>query len=106
MPIKFSDRTSIPADGAMNGNLSASRYQFMIDLLGIPDKNTENCSHVTNPQLKANMVYGVRVAPNLRLSGLAPAVESVREIFRQVKEADPRLYNEVKTAGMLCCRLV
>lgn len=105
MPITFSDLTSIPPDEAINGGLTSPRNPFMKSLLGVPGKSTRDCSGITNPELKANMRYGVRITPNLRVSGLAPAIESLRTILAQVKSADPRLWAEARTAGMLCCRL-
>jgi hypothetical protein len=104
--VDFAATTSIPADGSMNSGLTPTSNSFMLNLLGVPGKKTENCSNITNAELKAKMVYSVRVAPGVRISGLSPAVEAVREVFRQIKAADPRLYAECKTAGMLCCRLV
>lgn len=103
--IDFSALTSIPPDDAINGGLTSPKNVFMMNLLGTPGKKSENCSNVTNPELKANMVYGVRITPSMRVSGLKPAIETLRAIFAQVKAADPRLYNECRTAGMLCCRL-
>lgn len=103
--VDFTDLTSIPAAGAMNGGLTSPKNQIMLDLLGVPGKKTEGCSNVTNPKLKAMMRYGVRITPNLRVSGLASAVESLKTIFAQIKSADARLWAECRTAGMLCCRL-
>ncbi|MDE3250206.1 MAG: M15 family metallopeptidase, partial [Bacteroidota bacterium] len=39
-----------------------------------------------------------------KVSGLSYAVESLKQIFDQVKMELPDVYNEVKTAGLLCIR--
>jgi hypothetical protein len=38
------------------------------------------------------------------VSGLDVAVESLRQVFAEVQRKAPRLFNEVKTEGMLCVR--
>jgi hypothetical protein len=40
------------------------------------------------------------------VTGLIPAVDSLERIFTKIQQDDPDLYNQIKTAGMLCCRLI
>jgi hypothetical protein len=37
---------------------------------------------------------------------LRPAIDSLREVFEQVRRTDPDLYDRIDTAGSLCVRLV
>lgn len=77
----------------------------MLEVLGKPRASlTADCAAVTNAKLKDLMVTQ-SVGP-FRVTGLRPAVESLRQILAKVKSERPDLYAEVRTAGMLCCRAV
>jgi len=75
------------------------------------------CESPTGRRLKSNLVHGVDVgfAPVrgedgkqkvLKVSGLRPAVESLRRILTRVREENPALWAELGHCGMLCCRRV
>lgn len=100
---KLSDKIAIPADGAINGGLSPCGSS-LLKIFGMPGALTKNCSPVTNTKLKRKIVTA-DVGP-FRVTGLAPAVASLTRIFERVRTDKPQVYEEVRTAGMLCCRAI
>jgi hypothetical protein len=77
----------------------------MLDILGKPRNSfNQDCQDVTNPDLKP-LIATEDVGP-FKVTGLKPAVADLREIFANVKLADPTLHAALGTAGMLCARLV
>ncbi len=103
MPVNFAARVPIPPDGAMNSGLSPCGNSLM-NHFGRPGRLTVNCSDVTNERLKRLLI--TRDVGPFRVTGLKPAVASLQRIFAKVEERDKALYNSIKTAGMLCCRLI
>ena len=101
--MSLTDRVQVPA--GINPGVKNAKQQTMLDLLGKPrDSFTQDCQEVTNPALKPLIVHE-DVGP-FKVTGLKPALADLREIFANVKSADPSLYAALGTAGMLCARLV
>lgn len=92
----------IPAKEAMNNGLNAASQTTMLQVLGKPGELTSDCSDPNKTFIK-KLVFGVDVGP-FKVSGLSYAVESLKQIFDQVKIELPNVYKEVKTAGVLCIR--
>ena len=67
-----------------------------------------NCA-ISNTKITKNRVT-LAVTPTVRITGLKPFVEAVKRAFDAIKAAGAtnplllRVYNEVRTAGGLCCR--
>lgn len=102
---RLSELIPTPAPESINSGYSYAKQSTMLELLGRPRPTlTTDCAAVSNPKLKALLVTE-SVGP-FRVTGLKPAVESLRQVFASVKEKRPDLYAEVRTAGMLCCRAV
>jgi hypothetical protein len=101
--MRFSDVTAIPPDAAMNSGLAPCGSSLM-NHFGRPGPLRTDCSAVTNARLKALLV--TRDVGPFRVTGLKPAVESIERICRRIEQNDKTLYRELKTAGMLCCRLI
>lgn len=38
------------------------------------------------------------------MTGLRPAMESLKAVMNEVRQSQPEAYNKLGTAGMLCCR--
>jgi peptidoglycan hydrolase-like protein with peptidoglycan-binding domain len=92
-----------PKSGTCNKGLVAVSNTFMTDLFGSPrDAYSEDCQPVTNAVLKRNIKTD-SVGP-FRVSGLAPAVDSLKQIFAQIAQLQPAICPKIGTAGMLCCR--
>jgi hypothetical protein len=100
----FHEMVPIPARTDMNTGLSAALPSTMKKLLGIPGRLTRDCSEITNEKLKRNMA-SANVGP-FRVTGLTPAVDSLTQVFAEVKTAIPELHAAIKSAGMFCCRAV
>lgn len=99
----FDDVFPIPPAAAMNSGLSPCGNSLM-NHFGVPGPRLVNCSAVTNAKLKSKIITA-DVGP-FNVTGLKPAVASLQRIFAKVQQNDKTLYREIKTAGMLCCRLI
>lgn len=95
----------VPIPSGINPNLRSAKQQTMLTLLGQPRSSySDQDQPITNPTLKALMVTE-SVGP-FRVTGLKPAVESLREIFSKIQTEKPEVYAALKSAGMLCVRYV
>lgn len=100
--VNLSERVPIPPKDQMNTNLSSATEDTMLEKFSKPGPLTKECSDPTGI-FKKRIKYGVDVGP-FKVSGLDYAVESLRQIFQEVKRDLPQVYNEVKTTGVLCVR--
>ena len=76
----------------------------MLALLGDPrSDDIEHCGEVTNPIISA-LITVQNVGP-FRVQGLAPAVESLRDVLAEVWQQEPEVHAGLGTEGMLCARL-
>lgn len=101
MPI--TDLIAIPA--GINPGLNGARQLTMKALLGLPRGSfTNDCQPVTNPVLRA-LVVTDDVGP-FRITGLKPAIDSLKEVLADVRQAEPEIFAALGTAGMLCARLI
>lgn len=100
--LSYSQLADIPSN--INIGLSSARASNMIAILGRPGNLTENCSPVTNAHVRSLLVTE-NVGP-FTVTGLKPAIEAIKRIFAKVKQEKPDLYQQLGTAGMLCCRKV
>jgi Putative peptidoglycan-binding domain-containing protein len=95
----------IPIPQNINNGVNAARQITMKSLLGVPRGNfTRQCQPVTNPVLKG-LIKTDDVGP-FRVTGLAPAVESLKEVLAEVRSEQAEVFAGLGTAGMLCARLV
>lgn len=95
----------IPVPAGINAGLSSARQATMIALLGHPRTNyTAECAAVTARALATKMVTE-DVGP-FRVTGLRPAVESLRAVLVDVHAQYPDVYAALGSAGMLCVRRV
>lgn len=95
------DRVPIPPKEDMNRNLSSAREQTMLEVFGRPGRLTRDCSEPTGDF--ARRVVTQNVGP-FRVTGFAFAVETLERIFAEVRTEHRDVFDEVKTAGMLCVR--
>jgi hypothetical protein len=98
----LSDLVPIPPKENMNIGLSSAREDTMLKKFGKPGQLTKKCSNATG-KIKKRLVFGVDVGP-FKVNGLDFAVESLRQIFAEAKQTMPQVFDEVKSAGMLCVR--
>lgn len=89
----------------INGELLPLSNKLMFEVLGNPRGNyDQKCRPVTNEKIRA-LIVTEDVGP-FRVTGLAPAVDTLRQIFRDVKDKHPDIYKVLGNAGMLCARYV
>lgn len=96
-----------PAPGTINRGVNAVSNGFMLAALGTPLVNggyTSLCQMPTLPKLRRNIVTDT-IGP-FRVTGLVPAVLSLKAIMADIRAEQPAAYAGLGTAGMLCCRLV
>jgi len=99
---KLDDLIPIPAKQAMNNGLSAATESKMLLTFGKPGTLTPDCSE-PNDVFRPKLLFGADIGP-FKVSGLSYAVETLKQIFDQVKRDLPEVYSAVKTAGVLCVR--
>jgi len=98
-------RVPRPARVTLNHGLTAVSPAFMVQQLGEPrSEYSANCLPITNEKLKKNVV-SQSVGP-FNVTGLRPALDSLRVALAQVKREQPTVYAALGTAGMLCCRYI
>lgn len=101
--MSITDLINIPNN--INEGLNAARQITMLSLLGNPRGSyTRDCQPISHPTLR-NLVVTKNVGP-FRVTGLAPAVESLTEVMADIKSEEPEVFDALGTAGMLCARLV
>lgn len=94
-----------PPRNTINNGLVAAGNSYMTQRLGQPRSSyAADCQPVTEPRLRRNMVTSA-VGP-LRVTGLTPAVQSLRAVVEEIRVRQPDVYAGLGTAGMLCCRFV
>lgn len=94
-----------PARATINQGLTAVSPSFMVQQLGQPRSvYSADCQPITNATLQRHVV-SQSVGP-FNVTGLRPALESLRTALAQVKREQPSVYAALGTAGMLCCRYI
>jgi hypothetical protein len=98
-------RVPRPSRDTINSGLVAVSPALMVQQLGEPRESySGNCQPMTNATLRRHVVTE-SVGP-FRVTGLGPAVASLRTALAQVQRDQPTVYAALGTAGMLCCRYV
>lgn len=95
----------IPIPSGINAGLSSAKRLTMLSVLGMPRANLDDkCRGVTNPKIKA-LIVTEDVGP-FKVTGLKPAVASLRRVLAKVKEAHPDVHDVIGSSGMLCVRRI
>lgn len=101
--MAITDLVTIP--GNINQGLRSARQITMLSLLGNPrGQYDQSCRPVTNPQLRA-LTRTETIGP-LRVTGLVPALESLREVLADIEREEAEVFHTLGTAGMQCARFV
>ncbi len=89
----------------VNRGLVVAGGRYLVSKLGRPRENlSDDCQPMTNKTLSDKVVLE-DVGP-IRVQMLAPAVESLRRVFDNVKRADPDLFARINSSGSLCVRRI
>jgi hypothetical protein len=95
----------IPIPAGINPGVNGARQITMKSLLGNPRKDfTNDCLPVTNPILR-KLMRTEKLEP-FTVTGLGPAIDSLKQVLSDVKKEDPEVFAGLSTAGMFCARLV
>ena len=101
--MAITDLIDIPQD--LNQRVSSAKQRTMLALLGNPRGSyDQTCRPVTNPMLLPLIVTD-NVGP-FRVTGLLPAVDSLKEVMADIRQQDPEVFQVLGTAGMHCARFV
>lgn len=100
--MKLEDLVPIPPKDSVNNGLSSATEATMSKVLGAPGELTKKCSPPTGDFLK-RVKTNIDVGP-FKVTGLDFAVESLIQLFAEVKVNAPDVFGAVKTAGALCVR--
>ncbi|MFS8980780.1 peptidoglycan-binding protein [Cupriavidus necator] len=101
----MSNTALVPIPSHINRNVSAARQQTMLAVLGNPRAvYSSECQNPTAPQISELIVH--EQVGCLKVRGLRPAVESLRQVLGKIEQAHPDVYSALGHAGMLCARFV
>lgn len=96
----------MPVPEHINTGLSNSNNDLMLALLGNPRSvYSRHCQGPTNKAFLKRILWSRSVGP-FKVSGFDLAVESLKQVCRDIKDEKPAVYKALGTAGMLCCRMV
>lgn len=98
----LSDRVPIPPRNQMNPGLSACTESAMLAKFGRPGDLTTDCSPPTGAFVN-RIRQSFDVGP-FKVTGLDYALESLLQVFSDVRQDNPQLFAQVKNEGMLCVR--
>jgi hypothetical protein len=95
-----------PPPGSINIGLTPVSNSLMLQFLGDPRGGSYSslCQPPILPRLRRNTVLD-SVGP-FRVTGLVPAVLSLKAVMIDIRAEQPEVYRALGTAGMLCCRWV
>jgi hypothetical protein len=95
-----------PAANTINLGLKSANNRLMLELIGDPRGGdySNMCRPPSLPRLRRNTVLD-SVGP-FRVTGLVPAVLSMKAVMIDIQAEQPQVYRALGTAGMLCCRWV
>ena len=89
----------------VNRGLRVAGPDYLEARLGRPrDVLSDTCEAMTNVSLASKLVTE-EVGP-IRVRMLQPAIDSLKRVFENVRQADPDLYARINTAGALCVRRI
>ena len=88
-----------------NAGLTVASPTFLRTTFGLPRQDlNQDCQSMTNPRLR-DLLRTEDVGP-IRVTMLAPAVASLRQVFAEVQAFEPELYDRLASSGSLCVRLI
>jgi hypothetical protein len=101
--MAITDLIAIPH--GINPGVSAAKQMTMLTLLGNPRGSyDQTCRPVQNPALLPLIV--TETAGPLRVTGVRPAIESLRKVLADIQREEPEVHAVLGTAGMHCARFV
>jgi hypothetical protein len=103
---KYSDLVPISSITPFNVGLRSASQETMISVLGrpkLPLTTQDQPDHASDVVKKLKTT--AKVADSIRVTGIKPAVRSLRDVLTKVGADDPKLVSVLASAGMLVVRL-
>jgi hypothetical protein len=103
---KFSEFVLLSSITPFNVGLSSATQETMISLLGrpkLPLTTQDQPDHVSDTVRK--LQTRANVADTIRVTGIKPAVKSLRDVLSKAAAENPQLVAALSSAGMLVVRL-
>ena len=95
----------VPIPDLINKGLSSAKNSTMIQILGMPRDHVDDiCRMPTNRPL-VDLIVTKNVGP-FRVTGIKPAVKSLKRIFSEIETDLPHVHSQLGTAGMACVRFI
>lgn len=104
-PTSLTELVPLPAAGSFNVDIRPARPDVLAQLFGEPRESyTTFCQPVTNASLRQRVQ--TQTVGELRATGLDVALSSLQNVMAEIEQKEPRVYDALGSAGMLCCRWV
>jgi hypothetical protein len=101
---KFGELIDLDDITPINVGLTSPTEETMISLLGRPrDVDSTKCNNAKASDTVKRLQVLETVGP-FRVTGIKPAVDSLREIFKDAKLQEPKIWDALGSEGMLCVR--
>jgi len=101
---RFGQLVDLDTITPINVGLTSASEETMISLLGRPrDVNSTECNNAKASDTVKRLSVLQSVGP-FRVTGIKPAVDSLREVFAEAKQQEAKLWDALGSEGMLCVR--
>src|SRR5262249_25024628 len=95
----------VPIPSDINRALRSAKNSTMLQILGrARDTFDHTCRPATNNPIRA--LLATEDVGQFSVTGIKPAIDSLREVLAPVKNAHPEVHDVLGTAGMFCARLI
>ena len=102
---RFAQVVQIANRRNVNDGLTVPSSAYLREVFGEPHEEIgEECTHVTNDMLSELLILA-DVGP-FKVKMLRPAVDSLRQVMKNVQVYEPELYARIRSSGSLCVRRV
>mgnify|MGYP000935890666 CR=1 FL=1 len=96
-----------PSRNSVNRDHSACKASPLRRYLGEPRSTyNQDCQPISDSNKRLKRLIVTEDVGPFKVTGLKPAVRRLRSALEEVKTRFPELYDQLGTAGMLCCRYV
>ena len=101
----YADLMLLSARRLTNNGLKTIPQSRLVSIFGQPAADLgQDCTPPTSERLKAALI--TRDVGPFKARMVRPAVESLQRIFARVKQDEPALYDNLRSYGALCARLI
>ncbi|HTU63222.1 MAG TPA: M15 family metallopeptidase [Polyangiales bacterium] len=104
-PVSLIELVPLPAAATLNVGVRPAKPEVLREVFGAPRESyTTHCQPVTNARLRKR----IQTEPvgHFRATGIDVALRSLQSVMSEIEQLEPRVYDALGSAGMLCCRWV